>query len=65
MIMTAFDELDLDLAWRRLKHDRPDRTFVSHPFLMEIIESDLEAWINTIRMRCRGGEVEEVDRPHE
>jgi Reverse transcriptase (RNA-dependent DNA polymerase) len=53
--MAAVDELDLDLAWRRVKQDRPDRTFVSHPFLMEIIESDLEAWLNTTRSQLLKG----------
>jgi hypothetical protein len=47
--MPVADRLNLDLAWRRLKQDRPDRVFVTHPFLIEIVESALDEWLDTVR----------------
>jgi hypothetical protein len=41
-------KLNLELAWRRMKQDRPDRCFVTHPYLVEWIESELSAWLSSI-----------------
>ena len=35
------DSLNLELAWARLKFDRPDRCFLSHPFLLQLVELNL------------------------
>jgi len=51
------DSLDLQLAWARLKFDRPNRCFLSHPFLLELIELDLPAWLDGIRLRIVTGYV--------
>lgn len=39
---------NLELAWKRLKLDRKDRCFVSHPFLIQLIEQDLNGWLTRI-----------------
>jgi hypothetical protein len=49
------DQLDLGLAWRRAKFDRPDRCFVSHPFLIELVESGLDQWLNELNRRLVQG----------
>lgn len=41
--------LDLNLAWRRTKFDRPDRCFLSHPFLIGLVELDLDGWLGDLR----------------
>jgi hypothetical protein len=40
---------DLDLAWRRLKLDYGDRSFVTHPFLLDCVEKNIEYWLRTIK----------------
>ena len=49
------NNLDLALAWRRAKFDRPDRCFVSHPFLIELVELDLDEWLADLRQRIAAG----------
>src|ERR1700686_3230566 len=49
------DSLNLQLAWARLKFDRPDRGFLSHPFLLDLIELDLAAWLDGIRRQVAVG----------
>jgi hypothetical protein len=39
---------DLEVAWRRVKLDRPKRCFVTHPFVLDWIESDLDGWFQAI-----------------
>lgn len=51
------DSLDLELAWARLKFDRPDRCFLSHPFLLELIDLDLPSWLAQINRRIVDGYV--------
>jgi hypothetical protein len=51
------ESLDLELAWARLKFDRPDRSFLSHPFLLELVELDLPAWLEQIKRRIVDGYV--------
>jgi hypothetical protein len=51
------DALNLELAWSRLMFDRPERCFVSHPFLLDLIEIDLSHWLATIRRRVVEGYV--------
>lgn len=43
--------LDLALAWRRVKLDRPARCFITHPYLFSWIESDLRGWLDGIRQK--------------
>jgi hypothetical protein len=50
-------ELDLHLAWQRMKNDRPHRTFYTHPRLIEWIELDLEGWFASVRKRLIDGYV--------
>jgi len=47
--------LDLGLAWRRAKFDRPDRCFVSHPFLVDLVEQDLDQWLAELNARLVEG----------
>src|SRR6266849_1420657 len=49
------DSLNLDLAWVRLKFDRPDRCFLSHPFLLPLIELNLPGWLEAVRQRLIAG----------
>jgi len=53
----AASALDLELAWRRVKFDRPDRCFISHPHLLHWIEQDLEGWIRHIQAELLSGYV--------
>ena len=39
---------DLTLAWKRLKGDRRDRCFITHPYLIELIEQDLDGWLSSV-----------------
>jgi Reverse transcriptase (RNA-dependent DNA polymerase) len=39
---------DLELAWKRIKLDIPDRIFVSNPFEIQIIEKDLGGFLTPI-----------------
>jgi len=49
--VSAIESLDLATAWKRMKADRPHRTFVSHPHLFGVIDTDVEGWFGTIRDR--------------
>lgn len=40
--------LNLELAWQRLKFDRPDRIFVTNPYLIELVELDLGGFLRGI-----------------
>jgi hypothetical protein len=53
-VATAVD-LDLPTAWNRIKADRPDRAFTTHPCMFEVIETDLKGWFDTIRSRLDSG----------
>jgi len=49
--------LDLDLAWRRVKHDiTEDRVFVRHPYLVDLIEVNLNEWLEQLREKVANGE---------
>ncbi|NJK28907.1 MAG: hypothetical protein HC940_01545 [Acaryochloris sp. SU_5_25] len=42
--------LDLNLSWKRVKHDvRSNRVFIKHPYEILLIEQDLEIWLSRIR----------------
>ena len=41
-------QLDLGLAWRRMKLDRPKRCFVNHPYIFSWIEAELTGWQSDI-----------------
>ena len=47
--------LDLELAWKRAKLDRPNRSFTTHPYLLSWIESDLDGWLQAIRVSLGRG----------
>lgn len=38
--------LDLPTAWGRMKRDITDRVFIRHPYAAEVIESDLNGWLD-------------------
>jgi hypothetical protein len=42
------DQLDLALAWRRVKNDQPERIFIRHPFEIAVIEQDLNGWLSNL-----------------
>jgi hypothetical protein len=54
---STLDDLDLHLAWQRMKGDRPGRAFYTHPRLIEWIELDLDAWFELVRKRLLTGYV--------
>lgn len=47
--------LNLELAWQRVKFDRPDRVFVTNPFLIELVEQDLAGFLQRIREQVARG----------
>lgn len=47
--------LDLPLSWRRVKHDIANRVFIGHPYIVTLIESDLNNWLGSIRTRLSNG----------
>lgn len=49
------DLLNLELAWARVLFDRPDRCFLSYPFVLELVELDRGAWLERIRQRVIQG----------
>lgn len=49
------DISDLELAWHRLKLDRPDRCFVIHPYIFEWVERDLHSWLKLIDQELNNG----------
>lgn len=57
MKSSAFVKLDLALAWQRMKLDRPNRAFYTHPCLIEWIEIDLEGWFSSVKQRLQDGYV--------
>lgn len=46
---------DLILAWERMKSGRPDRVFINHPFLISMVERDLEGWLTIIQDKLKSG----------
>ncbi len=62
MIITTITIQDLRLAWFRLKQDRMDggpdwrkRSFVNHPYLISLIEDDLDVWLSNILTKLHSG----------
>ena len=47
--------LNLELAWQRVKFDRPDRVFVTNPYLIEVVEHDLAGFLRGIREQVARG----------
>jgi hypothetical protein len=47
--------LNLELAWQRLRFDRPDRIFVTNPYLIELVELDLAGFLRGIREQVSRG----------
>ena len=49
--------LDLELAWRRVKHDiAEDRVFIRHPYLIDLIEVNLNEWLGQLKEKVAGSE---------
>ena len=46
---------ELELAWRRLKGDRPERVFINHPYLVDWIELDIQTWLASLQEQLRVG----------
>jgi hypothetical protein len=57
MDSSMLSNLDLHLAWKRMKGDRPYRTFYTHPRLIAWIELDLEEWFASAKKRLLDGYV--------
>lgn len=50
------DQLDLPLAWRRATRDLAERrAFVRHPFLEQLLASDLEHWLEALAAQLAAG----------
>ncbi len=45
--------LDLELAWKRVKLDIPDRVFTRNPFEVKLIEDDLAGYLDGLNGRIR------------
>ena len=45
--------LDLELAWKRVKLDIPDRVFIRNPFEIKLLEGDLSDYLNDLNARIR------------
>lgn len=52
---TIADLLNLDLAWSRVKADLASRVFVKHPYQVDLIELDLQGWLQSIRSDLQNG----------
>lgn len=57
MDSSGIGKLDLQLAWQRMKGDRPHRAFYTHPRLIEWIELDLDGWFTSLTERLSDGYV--------
>jgi hypothetical protein len=55
MSLELADALNFELAWSRLMFDRPERSFVAHPYLLDLIELNLPNWLDAIRRRVIEG----------
>ena len=55
MTETLLAELDLDLAWKRVKADLPHRVFVRHPFELSLVEADVAKWLADMNSRIADG----------
>ena len=50
------DKLNLDLAWRRVKGDlQTRRVFVHSPFEVELVEANLNEWLDRLREKIAAG----------
>jgi hypothetical protein len=48
--------LDLSLAWERVKSDiRNGREFVRHPYEVDLVEADLDGWLEGLRNEVQNG----------
>lgn len=57
MSAELINNLDLDLSWSRVKRDLSKRrTFVCHPFIVDLIEQDLPSWLDHLRSKLAEGE---------
>lgn len=45
--------VDLELAWRRVKKDLRSRVFIRRPFSVELVELDLESWLEALSTELR------------
>lgn len=52
---TFADNLNLDLAWKRVMHSHKDRSFVSHPFIDSWLDFSRNDWLDHLRSRLRSG----------
>lgn len=46
---------ELQLAWKRVLRDRPDKIFATHPHISDWLESDIDAWLQKISDRIEVG----------
>ena len=47
--MILSERLNLKLSWMRVKNDLKYECFVNHPYKVNIIESNLSIWLNTLK----------------
>ena len=55
MTSSPLSKLSLELAWKRVKLDRPKRCFVTHHSVFDWIEPDLSGWFQTIDSELEQG----------
>jgi len=41
--------LDLKVAWKRIKDDMRSRVFIRHPYAIQVVEFDLDGWLEARR----------------
>jgi hypothetical protein len=51
-------DLDLRVAWRRVKEDIDHRVFIGHPYAVSVIEHALDDWIGTRGEELKAGRYE-------
>ena len=54
--MELAERLDLKLAWKRVKEDLKDQSFIDHPYVIVLIESDLDNWLDALREKIAADE---------
>ena len=54
--MELAERLYLKLAWKRVKEDLKDQSFIDHPYEIILIESDLDNWLESLREKIAANE---------
>ena len=53
--MEFLKRLDFQLAWKRIKNDLRYSSFLDHPYEVDLIQSDIENWIESLKNKIENG----------